>query len=123
MPKFSVDVCVRIRPLGAGSGGDANGEQPETAVAVDNKALVAGDKTFIFPRMICTGVDQKLAYDAIASRMLDRLQAGFSVMLLAYGQTGSGKTHTIFGPPGSLSEAALAQSAGVFFRGASFPAR
>lgn len=27
---------------------------------------------------------------------------------MAYGQTGSGKTHTMFGPPGCLTEASVA---------------
>ena len=32
---------------------------------------------------------------------------GFDCTLFAYGQTGSGKTHTMFGPTGSFSEAAM----------------
>ena len=32
---------------------------------------------------------------------------GFDCALFAYGQTGSGKTHTMFGPTGSFSEAAM----------------
>ena len=34
----------------------------------------------------------------------------YSCTLLAYGQTGSGKTHTMFGPPGVLTESALTKS-------------
>ena len=42
---------------------------------------MAGDRAIAFPRVVCTGVDQKLAYDAIASRLLGRLQEGYSVTL------------------------------------------
>ena len=32
---------------------------------------------------------------------------------MAYGQTGSGKTHTMFGPPGCLTEASIAAAGGI----------
>ena len=53
------------------------------------------------------GSDQKAAFDAITAQLLEHLHEGYSVTLLAYGQTGSGKTHTMFGPPGALSEASI----------------
>ena len=39
-------------------------------------------------------------------------EPGFSAVFLAYGQTGSGKTHTIFGPPGVLTEHDYNESGG-----------
>ena len=44
--------------------------------------------------------------DIIRQRSFPR----YSGAILCYGQTGSGKTHTMFGPPGSLTEASLAAS-------------
>ena len=61
---------------------------------------------------IVVGSDQTTAYDAIAAPLVEKLLEGYSCSLLAYGQTGSGKTHTIFGPPGVLTEAALLESDG-----------
>lgn len=61
---------------------------------------------------IVVGSDQAEVYDAIAAPLVDRLLEGYSCALMAYGQTGSGKTHTIFGPPGALTEAALLESDG-----------
>ena len=38
---------------------------------------------------------------------MDRAKEGYNCTIMAYGQTGSGKTHTMFGPPGCLTEAAV----------------
>jgi len=62
---------------------------------------------------VVTGSDQEQAFRAIAAPLLARLRDGYSCTLLAYGQTGSGKTHTMFGPPGCLTEASLAGSGGT----------
>ena len=53
-----------------------------------------------------------LPQDALASRLVSRAQEGYSCTLMAYGQTGSGKTHTMFGPPGCLTEASVAAAGG-----------
>ena len=57
-----------------------------------------------FASIIEGDCDQAAAFDAIAAPLLERLHQGYSCTLIAYGQTGSGKTHTIFGPPGALTE-------------------
>ena len=67
-------------------------------------------KVFDAVDSVVTGSDQSDAFNVIASPLLARLRSGYSCTLLAYGQTGSGKTHTMFGPPGSLTEASLAES-------------
>ena len=61
---------------------------------------------------IVVGSEQAEAYDAIAAPLVDQLLEGYSCTIMAYGQTGSGKTHTIFGPPGALTEAALLENDG-----------
>ena len=70
-------------------------------------------KVFRAVDSVVTGSDQAEAFATIASPLLARLHDGYSCTLLAYGQTGSGKTHTMFGPPGALTEASLAASAGA----------
>jgi hypothetical protein len=67
-----------------------------------------GGVSFAYADAVIQGSDQGVAFASLATSMLRQLEEGYSVTLLAYGQTGSGKTHTMFGPPGSLSEAALA---------------
>jgi len=57
---------------------------------------------------VVRGSDQGVAFDALASRLVSRAQEGYSCTMMAYGQTGSGKTHTMFGPPGCLTEASVA---------------
>ena len=61
-------------------------------------------KVFRAVDSVVTGSDQTEAFATIASPLLARLHDGYSCTLLAYGQTGSGKTHTMFGPPGALTE-------------------
>ena len=60
-----------------------------------------------FASIIEGDCDQAAAFDAIAAPLLERLHQGYSCTLIAYGQTGSGKTHTIFGPPGALTETSV----------------
>jgi len=60
-----------------------------------------------FHSIVAGGCTQEEAYEAVAAPLLQRLRQGYSCTLIAYGQTGSGKTHTIFGPPGTLTEASL----------------
>ena len=100
--KHRISVSVRLRPLTPGS------EPPR--ISVDARGVVAEHKLFQAVDNVVTGSDQEEAYRAIASPLLARLRDGYSCTLLAYGQTGSGKTHTMFGPPGSLTEASLAGS-------------
>lgn len=60
-------------------------------------------------------VGQGDVLQAVLQPQLDRFLAepGFSSIILAYGQTGSGKTHTIFGPPGVLTEHEYNQGGGA----------
>ncbi|CAE7522398.1 KIN14A, partial [Symbiodinium pilosum] len=57
---------------------------------------------------------QQEVLQSILEPQLDRFlqEPGFSAVFLAYGQTGSGKTHTIFGPPGVLTEHDYNESGG-----------
>ena len=92
-----VEVAVRVRP--------PQGVPGEGAVRVTRRGtLDAGGRDFAFPSTVVFGSDQAAAQAALAAPLLARLLEGFSCTLLAYGQTGSGKTHTMFGPPGSLTE-------------------
>ena len=92
-----IDVSVRIKPTGT----------DRSAVNVNNNKVQVGGKQFSYPKAVICGSNQTIAYNAIAKRLLNKLDEGYSVTLLAYGQTGSGKTHTMFGPPGSLTERSL----------------
>ena len=92
-----IDVSVRIKPTGT----------ERSAVNVNNNKVQVGGKQFSYPKAVICGSNQTIAYNAIAKRLLNKLDEGYSVTLLAYGQTGSGKTHTMFGPPGSLTERSL----------------
>lgn len=40
-------------------------------------------------------------------RLVEMAVEGFSTTVFCYGQTGSGKTHTLTGPPGLVSNAAV----------------
>lgn len=102
--QHSIAVAVRLRPAPAA----------DDAVLVDaaTGAVDVGGKGFRFASSVVQGSDQLAAYDALAAPLVDSLMHGFSCTLLAYGQTGSGKTHTMFGPPGCLTEASLADAGG-----------
>ena len=100
--KHRIKVYVRIRPL-------TDPLKPSAIRLTSENAVVVQDTPFSFPVRIVTGSDQALAFDALASDLVTKLDAGFSCTLMAYGQTGSGKTYTMFGPTGCLTEAELAQ--------------
>lgn len=78
----------------------------------DSGAVNLGRETFTYQSSVVRGSDQIMAFDALASRLVNRAQDGYSCTLMAYGQTGSGKTHTMFGPPGCLTEASVVASGG-----------
>jgi hypothetical protein len=104
MPRgATVDVSVRVRPNFDGF--------DDGAVGIDRVGglSVAGNSaTWNYASHVVTGSDQGQAYDLLARPLLAKLESGYSCTLVAYGQTGSGKTYTIFGPPGCLTESALA---------------
>ena len=102
---MKVNVALRIRPL-------VGTEEPAVQVLSDG-TFAAGGKAHAFASSVVAGRDQALAFDALAAPLLSRLLEGYSCTLLAYGQTGSGKTHTMFGPPGSLTEASLQAAGGT----------
>jgi len=100
-----ISVSVRLRPLAPGS------DPPR--ISADARGVITEQKVFEAVESVVIGSDQEQAYRAIASPLLARLRDGYSCTLLAYGQTGSGKTHSMFGPPGCLTEASLTESAGA----------
>jgi hypothetical protein len=93
---------VRIKPPGV----DQLAVFPsEVGVVIKNKdTSLSTHDGFV---NIVGGSEQEAMYDAVAAPLVEKLLEGYSCSLMAYGQTGSGKTHTIFGPPGVLTEAAL----------------
>ena len=103
--KHRISVSVRLRPPAPGC------EPPR--ISADARGVVTENKVFGAVENVVTGSDQEDAYQSIASPLLARLADGYSCTLLAYGQTGSGKTHTMFGPPGCLTEANVTESAGA----------
>lgn len=60
-----------------------------------------------FDHIITPDSNQEDCFEAAASRLMLKIQQGYSCCLMAYGQTGSGKTYSIFGPPGVLTETDL----------------
>ena len=108
MPKHTIRVAIRVRPLMSGGG--------ESVVATDARGAVVvrgrDGHAFTYPDVVVRGSSQCVAFDALAAPLLARLRDGYSCTLLAYGQTGSGKTHTMFGPTGCLTEAELSKGGG-----------
>ena len=96
-----IQLSVRIRPF-------LNVSQninEKSAVDVDKmgKVIVKGDNQFSFQSHVVKGSNQEVAFEALASQLIDRVSLGYNCTLIAYGQTGSGKTYTMFGPPGCLT--------------------
>lgn len=99
--KHSVAVSVRIRPDGS-------------AVTLCRGGIECGGTAFGFPANVIEGSDQVAAGAALVSNLVRKfVRGGISCTLMAYGQTGSGKTYTMFGPTGSLTEAAVTQAGGA----------
>jgi hypothetical protein len=103
----SILVSVRVKPPSTRSCVTATPGQ-EGSLIVEGRN---GEAVLDGFASITGGSDQMEAYDAVAGPLVDRVMQGYSCTLMAYGQTGSGKTHTIFGPPGCLTEATLEHSA------------
>ena len=107
MPKeatssLKISVSVRVRPFLSSNAGPS-----PLSVSSSGTLISVGDRSFAYPARVVCGSDQVAASEALAKHMLAHLDMGYSSTLLTYGQTGSGKTHTIFGPPGALTESAL----------------
>ena len=109
MDATNVMVSVRIRPP-PNQTRICLQASPEGAVLLEGKEGVSTLDGF--NAVVDGGCDQNDAYRAIAEPLMERLKKGYSCTLIAYGQTGSGKTHTVFGPPGVLTEAALLETDG-----------
>jgi len=94
-------VCVRVRP-------NFSEESSNCIDVTEEGGVVTTDHSFTFANSIMIGAEQSVAFDALGAPLIDKLLVdGYNCSLLAYGQTGSGKTYTMFGPPGSLTEASL----------------
>ena len=95
----SITVAIRIRP-----------ETDTSTIVVDSNEVDVhiNGRSFGYASSIVKGSDQLIAYGSLGADLFRTLQDGYNCTLLAYGQTGSGKTYTMFGPPGSLTEASLA---------------
>eukprot|EP00240_Pyramimonas_obovata_P000789 CAMPEP_0118930892 /NCGR_PEP_ID=MMETSP1169-20130426/7426_1 /TAXON_ID=36882 /ORGANISM="Pyramimonas obovata, Strain CCMP722" /LENGTH=584 /DNA_ID=CAMNT_0006873319 /DNA_START=966 /DNA_END=2720 /DNA_ORIENTATION=+ len=96
--KHSVAVSVRIRPDGS------------DVTPCRGGGIACGGHVFGYPANVLEGSNQAVASSALVGGLVRKFCDGFSCTLMAYGQTGSGKTHTMFGPPGSLTEASLHQA-------------
>jgi len=99
-----VSVAIRLRPLAADS-------QSKIAVSGTGTVSVSGH-SFNYASAVVAGSDQSAAHQAIAAPLIQKMLEGYSCALLAYGQTGSGKTHTMYGPPGCLTEASVQEAGG-----------
>ena len=104
MSKHKVAVSVRIRP--------PNG--PAGLAVKDGCLILRNGASFGYPAAVIQGSDQGEAMEILAGRLVRKFcDGGLNCTLMAYGQTGSGKTHTMFGPPGSLTETALEEAGGL----------
>ena len=108
-----IQLSVRIRPIFVSAGQDVR--RPAVDVTSHGEVVVRGEKReeqagFGYPSHVVKGSDQALAFEALASNLIERVRDGYNCTLMAYGQTGSGKTHTMFGPPGCLTENAVRQA-------------
>mmetsp|Transcript_55645 Transcript_55645/g.63535 ORF Transcript_55645/g.63535 Transcript_55645/m.63535 type:complete len:500 (+) Transcript_55645:58-1557(+) len=108
-------VSVRIKPLSGepeqGHSGVAAAKRlskfTEKSITIGNSEKGSVIKAFSFPTtVIPPEMDQESTYQTLAAPLVERFVEGYDVNFLAFGQTGSGKTHTIFGPPGSMANAA-----------------
>lgn len=96
-----MQVCARLRPCADAFESEISLKEVEEKAQAD----------LVFDH----DVGQGDVLQAVLQPQLDRFLAepGFSSIILAYGQTGSGKTHTIFGPPGVLTEHEYNQGGGA----------
>lgn len=110
MSAAEINVSVRIKPLLSRQIDGKDGKERSSVVDVTQSGtVVVHGEEFRYPSHVVMGSDQTVAFEALASVLIDRVCAGYNATLMAYGQTGSGKTHTMFGPPGCLTEAAVHQ--------------
>ena len=93
--KKNINVSVRVRPSD-----DEDEDEVDGCISLRRGSLVVDDgqspTSFHFPNSIVTGSDQEVAFDLLASDLMERLCEGYSCTLLAYGQTGSGIVVFIF---------------------------
>ena len=98
----SITVSVRVRP----------GAASTISLDPSDGHIRINGRSFGYASSVVKGSDQIVAYESLGVDLFGKLRDGYDCTLLAYGQTGSGKTYTMFGPPGSLTEASLAKAKG-----------
>ncbi|CAJ1353389.1 unnamed protein product [Effrenium voratum] len=108
-----MQVCARLRPCADDEPSAISTSQVEETA----KAGIASWQMELWPGAMAVfgpEVSQEVVIQRVLEPQLERflVEPGFSSILLAYGQTGSGKTHTIFGPPGVLTEHEYTASGG-----------
>ena len=108
MSEREIHLSVRIRPLSR--------DRTDAAVDVDSNTgavVLSSGESFNYPSSVVKGSNQNVAFGALAFKLIERARKGYNCTIMAYGQTGSGKTHTMFGPPGCLTETAAQQASSV----------
>ena len=91
-----INLSVRIRPSKWSPSVDVvDGSSPSQWKTSSPAVVVFPNKeAFHYPSHVVKGSDQVVAFNALASKLIERACAGYNCTLMAYGQTGSGKTHT-----------------------------
>jgi hypothetical protein len=109
------DVCIRIKPLGAGAGDivhedEKYGNWRFHGYDRDKNQIHFGDadpkkkqSTYNFPKFVADdSYNQEMVYDQLLKDHMTHFLNGYNVNFMTYGQTGTGKTYTLLGPAGSL---------------------
>ena len=101
----AVTVFVRFRPTKAGEHEDPS----ELSLNPAGSEVTVGSlgKRFTYDALFDGHAGNEDVFRAAALPLLDSVLQGYHGTILAYGQTGSGKTHTMMGPDGARSAAAL----------------
>jgi len=110
----SIQVAVRVRPLGA-KDADAKSQLSTAGKVVSIQHL---DQAFSYTEVYGTRSTQEEVFDKSVMPLLPSLFKGFNLTILAYGQTGSGKTYTM-GTAGGNDNGIITKSIAHIFRQAS----
>ena len=122
----SLRICARLRPADPACSKRSSkwsatrrllSEQPIQPLAVVRRegatpTLQAKGLEFSVDHVFDADQGQAECYEQGVRERVAWALKGHNVTVLAYGQTGSGKTHTMFGPPGCLTEAAVEAAGG-----------
>ena len=99
LPKDTIQVYVRVRPLSRQEEAEGNSK----LVEIQNNSIILkkvekkNSKIYTFDSVYSENISQEDIFKKIGQNLIENFLNGYNCSIFAYGQTGAGKTYTMMG--------------------------